>query len=319
MAGKIFVSYRRDDVRAQAARIYDRVAATFGAGRVFMDVDTLTPGQRFDEALERALADTGVLIAVIGPSWSRLLTVRLQRNERDYVREEIASALHRKIAVIPLLIDQTGLPQDNELPGDLKHLVFHQAHRITHERFGRDTDDLIAAIRIALRSSRVPLFKMPAVRRAGYAVGLLATVALALGISVAAMRIWDVWPTITRVSVGDAAPERPIALPTTGGARLTYGNGKAYSEAEVASARQLGFSITQDRQLPQDGDTSSQPRRNQAQTLLECASGCATSAYCVAFDFQPDGPTCRFSGYRSGSARVAAPGGIVGDKQYVAR
>jgi hypothetical protein len=39
MPGKIFVNYRRDDERAMAAmaaRIRDRVAATFGEANVFM-------------------------------------------------------------------------------------------------------------------------------------------------------------------------------------------------------------------------------------------------------------------------------------------
>jgi len=55
MPGKVFVKYRRDDVRDMAARIRDRIAATLG--------DNLMAGQRFDRELERALSQTDVLFA----------------------------------------------------------------------------------------------------------------------------------------------------------------------------------------------------------------------------------------------------------------
>jgi TIR domain-containing protein len=74
MPGKIFVNYRRDDARDMAARIRDRLAATFGASNVFMDVDNLLAGQRFDRELEKALGQTDVFLAVIGPRWPELST-----------------------------------------------------------------------------------------------------------------------------------------------------------------------------------------------------------------------------------------------------
>ena len=72
MAGRIFINYRRDDERSTAARIRDRLAAVFGTANVFMDVDNLLAGQRFDKELEKALAETDVFLAVIGPKWTEL-------------------------------------------------------------------------------------------------------------------------------------------------------------------------------------------------------------------------------------------------------
>jgi uncharacterized membrane protein YeaQ/YmgE (transglycosylase-associated protein family) len=150
-AGKIFVSYRRDDVRDQAARIRDRLAATFGPASVFMDVDDLVAGQRFDKELERALAQTDVLLAVIGSRWMELFALRQASGERDFVREEIAGALARGILIIPLSIDRTPLPREAELPEDVRPLVLHQKHDVTYERFGRDIEDLFAVIRAGLK------------------------------------------------------------------------------------------------------------------------------------------------------------------------
>lgn len=64
MAGKIFVNYRRDDSQADAARVRDRLVAAFGVANVFMDVDNLLAGQRFDKELEKALAQCDVFVAV---------------------------------------------------------------------------------------------------------------------------------------------------------------------------------------------------------------------------------------------------------------
>ncbi len=52
---KIFISYRRDDNPAAAARVRDGLAQKFGKSNLFMDVDNLIAGLRFDEELARAL------------------------------------------------------------------------------------------------------------------------------------------------------------------------------------------------------------------------------------------------------------------------
>jgi formylglycine-generating enzyme required for sulfatase activity len=147
MPGKIFVNYRRDDERAMAARIRDWLAAKFGDANVFMDVDNLLAGQRFDKELEEAFAQTDVFLAVIGPRWVELLAERQASAERDYVREEIAGALHRGVFVIPVLIERTPLPRADALPEDIRNLVLHQKHVVTHEQFGRDIAALVEAIR----------------------------------------------------------------------------------------------------------------------------------------------------------------------------
>jgi len=56
MPGKIFISYRREDVAGDARGIRDALAAKFGRSSVFMDVDDLLAGRRFDVELAKALA-----------------------------------------------------------------------------------------------------------------------------------------------------------------------------------------------------------------------------------------------------------------------
>jgi hypothetical protein len=151
---KIFISYRRDDSAASAARIGDRLAQAMGRKRVFMDIDNLTAGQRFDKELENALAQCTVFIAVIGPRWTDVLRQRMQSAEGDYVRKEISAALKRGLLVVPVLVDGATLPHRDLLPIDIRDLVLHQKHSVEHERFGRDIDDLIDAIKIGGKSVR---------------------------------------------------------------------------------------------------------------------------------------------------------------------
>src|SRR5438045_1086829 len=100
MRGRIFISYRRDDAPGEARGVADRLARSFGKSNVFMDVDNLLAGQRFDRELEKALSRCDVLIAIVGPRWTGLLS--RANGDRDFVRDEITAALKREIVVIPV-------------------------------------------------------------------------------------------------------------------------------------------------------------------------------------------------------------------------
>lgn len=159
MPGKIFVSYRRDDDPSAAARARDGLAAKFGKANLFMDVDDLLAGLRFDEELAKALATCDVFIAIIGARWIDLFKAKNATGERDYVREEIAEALKRKIVVIPVRVGRDGqlppLPRAADLPAEIRDIVLYQKHDVVHEHFGRDIAGLSNAI-LAVRKRRSP-------------------------------------------------------------------------------------------------------------------------------------------------------------------
>lgn len=146
MVHRIFISYRRDDGAASAARIRDRLALEFGDENVFMDVDSLLAGQRFDRELEKALDKCDTFIAVIGPQWLTILQDRMQRQERDFVRDELGAALARELLVIPVLVDRATLPAADQLPESIRTLVLHQKQVVSHEHFRRDIDELLRAL-----------------------------------------------------------------------------------------------------------------------------------------------------------------------------
>ena len=147
MTGKIFINYRREDTQDAAARIHRELSLALGAKTLFMDVDNLMAGQRFDKELEKALAECDVFLAVIGPRWMSAQEERQKAGERDFVREEIAAALRRQIPVIPVLVNQAQLPREHALPEDIRDLIKHQKHDVRHEHFRRDVAPLIEAIK----------------------------------------------------------------------------------------------------------------------------------------------------------------------------
>lgn len=142
----IFISYRRDDTRADAGRLCDRLEAHFGDEQVFMDIDDLMPGQKFVDELNRTLDGCDVLIVLMGPGWvgarDQNGSLRLM-NEQDFVRREVLTALQRGIRIIPVLIDRTPMPTVESLPPVLAPLAGYQAIEISDSRFHQDVDRLV--------------------------------------------------------------------------------------------------------------------------------------------------------------------------------
>jgi hypothetical protein len=126
------VSYRREDSKWIAGRIFDRLEDHYGKGNVFIDIDTIPVGLDFREQIQHSLTECDVLVAIIGPRW---LGTDEQghhaiSDDADWVRLEIETALAKKIPVIPVLIDRTRLPKASELPESLRNLAFRQAAEV---------------------------------------------------------------------------------------------------------------------------------------------------------------------------------------------
>lgn len=141
----IFVSYRRDDSSGHAGRLFDRMVDHFGRDRVFMDIDTIEPGEDFVTVIENAVGSCEILLAVIGRNWlsgTGRNTGHL-RDPNDFVRLEIATALKRDIRVIPILVQRASMPKPEELPEDLVKLSRRNAVELSDLRWQNDVHDLI--------------------------------------------------------------------------------------------------------------------------------------------------------------------------------
>lgn len=144
----IFISYRRDDSPGHAGRIYDSLSARFGADRIFMDVDTIEPGEDFVRAIETAVGSCEALVAVIGRHWLRAAdgTPRALDNPYDFVRLEVGTALDRGILVIPALVQGAAMPRPEELPEALAPLARRQGLELSDLRWRYDVGRLVTRL-----------------------------------------------------------------------------------------------------------------------------------------------------------------------------
>ncbi|MGH9281000.1 MAG: substrate-binding domain-containing protein [Acidimicrobiales bacterium] len=151
--GGIFLSYRREDTGGYSGRLADALRDNFGEDVIFRDVDTISPGHDFVDAITAAVEEADIFLAVIGPRW---LTAKDQARRRriddpeDYVRLEITAALGRAKKVIPLLVDGARLPRPQDVPEPLRPLLRRQAIELTDSRWSYDLGVLLDELRPAL-------------------------------------------------------------------------------------------------------------------------------------------------------------------------
>ena len=147
---KVFISYRREDSKYQAHRIYQAFAQKLSRDHVFMDIDSIKPGTDFVDILEGWVNQCEILLALIGPDWLDARDPKSERrrldNENDFVRIEIRRALTRGIPVVPVLLDRAAMPDASELPKDLRKLVRRQAEFVEFRTFDTDVARLIGRL-----------------------------------------------------------------------------------------------------------------------------------------------------------------------------
>lgn len=151
MLRKIFLSYRRADTGPMTGRLSDRLRDVFPSYEVFMDVDSIAPGQDWKSELEHQIALSDIILVMIGSRWLEELDPetgsRRIDSPNDFVRFEIASAIRRGLFVQPVLVDGATMPAENDLPDDIKPLCRHNAISITTRAFHQDTQPLIKRIK----------------------------------------------------------------------------------------------------------------------------------------------------------------------------
>lgn len=156
--GGVFINYRSRDHPLGAAAIDECLATRFGPDNVFRDCVSLRPGEFYPTEIMRALRDSDVLVAIIGPDWLTLTDessgTRLIDNDHDWVRREIVWGLRHKLPIVPVLL--IGTPRDavqprpSEVPRALRPFTLLQALKVSNRRFRDDisrlTDRLVELV-----------------------------------------------------------------------------------------------------------------------------------------------------------------------------
>lgn len=124
----VFVSYRRGSTTAVVHRLAERLGQVFGAGNVFLDVDSLPPGEDFRTQIREEISRCQCAVVVIGADWVGAAPAgRRIDDPADFVRLEVEELLSRGIPVVPVLADRTAMPTPDSLPESLRPLAFRHA------------------------------------------------------------------------------------------------------------------------------------------------------------------------------------------------
>ncbi len=144
---KAFISYRRSDSLSATGRLYDRLNVAY-PGMFFRDVSGIGVGVDFTKEIERAVASSLLLIAVIGPEWTTESADGKRRldDPDDFVRLEVSSALKRNIRIIPVLVGGASMPEEHELPAELHPLRKWNAIQLVEEYYEEGLERLIDAL-----------------------------------------------------------------------------------------------------------------------------------------------------------------------------
>src|SRR5215831_924219 len=120
-----------------------------------MDVDSISLGRDFRQALQERLATCDVMLALIGRDWLDGKDTSGQRrldNPGDFVRMEIAAALKRNIPVTPLLLHGAHMPTVEQLPEDLSQLAYRNGFELSHNRWESDVQELVKRLGLVTRN-----------------------------------------------------------------------------------------------------------------------------------------------------------------------
>jgi len=143
----VFISHRTSDGE-RADRIYSWLGQRIPKEDIFFDKDgdqSIGLGSYFDDEIEQAAREAQLMIIVIGPSWAKERLSgfwgliggyrnRIQE-QGDWVRQEIEIARKSGAAFLIVLIDETKLPKEKDLPTELRWL-----HRVEFYNLRRDHD-----------------------------------------------------------------------------------------------------------------------------------------------------------------------------------
>ena len=146
----IFVSYRRSDSSAIVGRIIDRLEAGFEKEHIFRDLNSIRYGQDFGEVIKEALAGCKVCLVIVGDDWIDARDDAGNRridNANDWVRVEVSNALEQGVHVIPVLVENALMPDESQLPDNLKGLISRNAAKVRDDPdFNVDMERLCNAI-----------------------------------------------------------------------------------------------------------------------------------------------------------------------------
>jgi hypothetical protein len=123
---------------------------------VFMDIDSVPLGIDFVEHVTEQIGRCSAVVVMIGRQWLTVTDKRGRRRldlEEDLVRVEIASALQRRIPVIPVLVQDADMPSADDLPESIRLLARRNGITLTGAAWRAGVDRLIKELDRVMKPS----------------------------------------------------------------------------------------------------------------------------------------------------------------------
>jgi hypothetical protein len=207
---EIFLSYRRADDQGTTGRLFDHLVAAFGRDAIFYDVEKIPRGVDFRDYIDQTIAKCRSVLVVIGPRWLGATNQQGRRRldlPNDPVRIEIETALRARKPIIPVLIDDAGMPDAAALPATVQQLAPQNAAPIhNNQYFEQDINGLIDALaRLGVPRVRQGYISNPpsagflsstAVRRIGTGLVLLYLVLILAGLGAVGVAAYNIVPLV---------------------------------------------------------------------------------------------------------------------------
>ena len=149
----VFISYRRETVAGEARALFNDLVARLGKNSVFMDVDSIALGRDFRTVLLKILGSCDLMLVIIDKDWAGVKDeggrTRLG-DPGDYVRLEVEAALKRDIVVTPVLVKGAHMPAADQLPAEIRDLVYRNGFELSHNRWESDVGEMIRRLGLDL-------------------------------------------------------------------------------------------------------------------------------------------------------------------------
>lgn len=145
----VFISFRNGDDPFAAALLTRALGRRFGPACVFRSSESIALGDRWEQTIWANHRASDAVVVVIGPRWLTIAgeTGRPRlREDKDWVRAEIAVALADRKLVIPVLVEGTRRFVRADLPDDIADLADLQSIWLSHRSIEMAVERLGARI-----------------------------------------------------------------------------------------------------------------------------------------------------------------------------
>jgi hypothetical protein len=125
----ILISYRRADSKEIAGRIHKELVERYGKRSVYIDIDSIQVSADYRVHITQALEQALVMVAVMGKDWAGPRAEGKARifDVDDPVRAEVETAFANSRPVLPVLVNDAGMPPEADLPESLAPLPYLNA------------------------------------------------------------------------------------------------------------------------------------------------------------------------------------------------